>query len=81
MEQKKLYRDTDRGVIGGVLAGLANYYGHDVVLWRLVAIILLVLTGLMPGALIYVLAWIIIPAGSAVTYTVNESDDAHGSRQ
>lgn len=61
-EITKLYRNTTVGLLGGVLAGLADYFGQDVVLWRVGAIVLLILTGLMPGLLVYLVAWIIIPA-------------------
>lgn len=59
---KKLYRNTEEAILGGVLSGMADYYEQDVVLWRLAAIVLLILTGLMPGVLIYLVAWVIIPA-------------------
>jgi len=60
--QKHLYRDTQRGLVGGVLAGLAHYFDQDIVLCRVLAIILFILTGFMPGILVYVIAWVIIPA-------------------
>ena len=59
--KKKLYRNTNNALIGGVLSGLADYYDNDVVFWRLGALVVLILTGLMPGVLIYLAAWIIIP--------------------
>ena len=61
---KKLYRDLDRAMLAGVMVGLADYFNQDVTVWRLGAAIFLVLTGLMPGVLIYILAWFIIPAKS-----------------
>ena len=62
MAYKRLYRNTSTGLIGGVLAGLADYFDQDVVLWRLGAIILFILTGFMPGLFVYLIAWILIPA-------------------
>lgn len=59
--KKKLYRSTENRMLAGVLAGLAEHYHHDVVLWCLAFLFLLVLTGLMPGVLLYVIAWIVIP--------------------
>lgn len=59
--KKKLYRNTEEGLLSGVLAGLAEYFEHDVVLYRLLFVVLLVLTGLMPGVLVYVAAYFIIP--------------------
>lgn len=64
--QKKLYRNTEEKMIAGVLSGLAEYYEHDVVLYRLLAVVGLILTGLMPGVLIYLAAWVIIPEKPSV---------------
>ena len=72
---KKLTRDVDNKVIAGVVAGLANYFGHDATLWRLGAVLLILATGFFPGVLLYVVAWVLMPPASAadnVTYTVNE---------
>lgn len=44
-EQKKLYRDTENKLIAGVCAGMAEYFGLDVVLIRVIAILLGVFTG------------------------------------
>ena len=57
---KRLYRSKKR-ILGGVLQGFADYFGHDPILWRLGFIVLLLLTGIMPFGLIYVIAWVIIP--------------------
>ena len=58
---KKLQRDTKNKVIGGVCAGLANYFDIDVALVRvLFAIALLAFSA---GFWIYVVLWIVMPAG------------------
>ena len=36
---KKLYRDTENGMIGGVLAGLGHYFGIDKVWLRILLLI------------------------------------------
>ena len=61
MSKKRLERDKERAVVSGVLAGLANYFGQDPVLFRVMAITFLVLTGVFPGLLLYIVAWVIIP--------------------
>lgn len=58
---KKLYRSKEDKLVGGVLGGIATYYGHDPVLFRLGFIILLALTGIMPFVLVYLIAWVLIP--------------------
>lgn len=72
---KKLYLSNDK-MIAGVMAGLAEYFDHDPTWWRLGAIVLLVLTGFMPGVLLYLLAWIVMPRKQAgvheAEYTVVE---------
>ena len=56
---KKVYRSRHSKVLGGVAAGLADYFGMDVTVMRLLFAFLLVT---MPNAIIaYILAWIIIP--------------------
>jgi phage shock protein PspC (stress-responsive transcriptional regulator) len=56
---KRLYRDTDEGMLGGVSAGLAHYFNIDPVLIRVLWIILVLIGG--SGVLIYIIAWIAIP--------------------
>lgn len=59
--KKKLERDEEKAVIGGVLYGLAQYFDQDPVLFRFLAVAFLILTGIFPGLLIYFAAWLIIP--------------------
>lgn len=42
--ERKLYRHRKKGVIGGVCAGLADYFDVDVVLIRILAVTSLILT-------------------------------------
>lgn len=56
---KRLYRDPDRKVVGGVAAGLAAYLNVDV-LWVRLAFVIFTLIWLS-GALVYVVLWIAMP--------------------
>jgi len=47
--KKKLKRDQEQAIVSGVLAGMANYWNQDPVLFRVLAIVFLVLTGFFPG--------------------------------
>ena len=58
--KKKLYL-SDNKMIAGVMAGFAEYFDQDPTIWRLGAVVFLVLTGFMPGVLLYMLAWIVMP--------------------
>jgi phage shock protein C len=59
--KKRLERDEEKAVISGVLAGLANYFEQDPALFRVAAITFLIITGVFPGLLIYLVAWIVMP--------------------
>ena len=56
---KKLYRDKDGGMIGGVLAGLGHYFGVDKVWIRILFLILLLSYGV--GLIPYIILWIVMP--------------------
>jgi phage shock protein C len=49
------------GKIGGVCAGLAQYFELDVSLVRILSIFITLASGVCPGLITYLLAWIIIP--------------------
>lgn len=56
---KKLYRDGNKRVLGGVLSGIGHYFNIDPVWFRIIFILLIFLYGL--SFLIYPILWIIIP--------------------
>ena len=56
---KRLYRDTDEGMLAGVSAGMAHYFNIDPVIIRVLWIVLVIAGG--SGILIYIIAWIAIP--------------------
>lgn len=57
---KRLFRDTDGAYLAGVAAGLASYFGLDVVLVRIV-FVLLTLFGGGFGILLYIVLWLVVP--------------------
>jgi phage shock protein C len=56
---KRLYRSRYEKKIGGVCAGLADFFQIDVTVVRLIWVLLAVFAG--TGILAYIIAWIIIP--------------------
>ena len=56
---KKLFRDKDEAVIGGVLAGLGHYFGIDKVFLRILFLVLFFVAG--TGFLAYIILWIAMP--------------------
>ncbi len=62
---KKLYRDTENGMIGGVLAGLAHYFGVDKVWLRIFLLIMVFAWG--TGVLAYIILWIAMPEANTTS--------------
>lgn len=62
--QKRLYRDSRNGLLGGVCAGIAEYLNMDVTWVRLIAVVLCFVS-FSTLALVYLILWIILP--NAVT--------------
>lgn len=57
--KNRLYRDTDEKILGGVCAGLSEYFKIDVTLIRVIVGVSALIYG--SGALIYILLWILLP--------------------
>lgn len=62
---KKLFRDPDKKVLGGVASGLSAYFGIDVVVVRVLFIIFSVFGGL--GLALYIIMWIVFPTARTLT--------------
>src|SRR5688572_24783265 len=56
---KQLMRDQKRKILGGVCAGLGNYFNIDPLWFRLIFAALLFVYGVT--ALIYIVMWIVVP--------------------
>jgi len=56
---KRLYRDPENSVIGGVCGGLAAYFRVDPVIFRLLFVIFFFVGG--ASILVYVILWIVLP--------------------
>ncbi|MBB1150176.1 MULTISPECIES: PspC domain-containing protein [unclassified Myroides] len=63
--EKKLFRDTDSRILGGVLSGLAHYFKIDTVWVRLIFLFLVFFYG--TGILLYFVLWIIIPSAKTTS--------------
>lgn len=60
-ERKRLYRSDSDRMLTGVLGGLADYFGLEPSLLRIVYVVLTALTGFVPGLVTYVVMAIIVP--------------------
>ena len=50
-------------MIAGVVAGLAEYFGIDPTLARVLYVVGSIVSAAFPGILVYVLLWVIVPQG------------------
>ena len=69
--RKKLYRDKENGVIGGVAKGLSNYLKIDVNIIRVVFVVSLITGG--AGLLFYLLLWIFTKEAKTIGEKMNMS--------
>jgi phage shock protein C len=58
---RPLRRSRTNRMIGGVVAGLANYMGMDVSIARILFVLISIFSAAFPGILVYILCWILIP--------------------
>jgi phage shock protein PspC (stress-responsive transcriptional regulator) len=59
-QKKKMYRNTEDTIIGGVCSGIAAYLDSDPVLFRILFVLFTLLFG--AGFFVYVALWIALPA-------------------
>jgi phage shock protein C len=59
---KRLFRSVEQKKLGGICAGLADYFDLDVSLVRLIFVGVALITGILPMVLFYLIAWLVIPA-------------------
>ncbi len=57
--EKKLLRSQDNRIVAGVCGGLGEYFDIDPVIFRILAVLLLIVNGF--GAILYIIGWIAIP--------------------
>lgn len=58
--QRRLYRDEDDKVLGGVCAGLSHYFGTDPIVIRLIVVLIFFISG-GTAILGYILFWALVP--------------------
>jgi phage shock protein PspC (stress-responsive transcriptional regulator) len=68
---KRLYRDSNQRILGGVCSGIANYFNIDPVIIRVLFVLLAFFAA---GGLIYIILWIVLtPAVYPNDYTESKS--------
>lgn len=65
---KKLHRSNNHRMIAGVMGGVAEYLGWSPMVTRLLFFLVSSLSAAVPGILIYVVLWIVMPNATQASY-------------
>lgn len=65
----KLHRSRRHRLLGGVMGGVAEYLGWSPTLTRILFVIISSASAAVPGILIYLVLWLIMPNATAESYT------------
>lgn len=58
---KKLYKNEHDEVLTGVIGGIGEYFSIDPTVLRIAFVVLVLITGVFPGIIAYIIAYFIIP--------------------
>ncbi|PNK60926.1 PspC domain-containing protein [Psychrobacter sp. FDAARGOS_221] len=64
----KLHRSRNHRMIAGVMGGVAEYFGWSPNLTRILFVIISSASAAVPGILIYLILWLIMPKATAASY-------------
>lgn len=65
-QHKRLSRNTDNAILGGVCSGISDYTGIDAVWIRIIFILFTLLY--LSGAIVYIILWIALPRTGMASY-------------
>ena len=61
MANGQVLRRSSNKMIAGVCAGIAEYFGWEVTLFRVVFVVVSILSVAFPGILVYLVLWVVMP--------------------
>jgi len=59
-----LYRSNRSNMIAGVMGGIAERFGWNANLLRLIFVVISIMSAAFPGILVYLVLWLIMPKNS-----------------
>lgn len=60
-----LRRSREKRVIAGVIGGMAEHFGLNATLLRVVYVVVSIFSAAFPGIIVYIVLWILIPPREA----------------
>lgn len=64
-DSRPLRRSRTNRWIAGVVGGLADYFGLDPTLLRVIYVVVSIVSVAFPGILVYLLLWLLVPQAEA----------------
>lgn len=61
MANSGLYRSSRHNMIAGVMGGIAERFGWNVTLLRIIFVIVSCMSAAFPGILVYLILWLLMP--------------------
>ena len=59
--QEKLHRSSSNSIIAGVCGGFAEWLGWNPTTFRVLYVIISILSAAFPGLLVYLVLWLVMP--------------------
>ncbi|WP_038346136.1 PspC domain-containing protein [Acinetobacter sp. A47] len=61
MTNAGLYRSNQQSMIAGVMGGIAERFGWNANLLRLIFVVISIMSAAFPGILVYLILWLVMP--------------------
>lgn len=61
MTKSGLYRSSRHNMLAGVMGGIAERFGWNVTLLRIIFVIISCISAAFPGILVYLVLWLLMP--------------------
>ena len=78
--QKRLMRSRAESKIAGVCSGFADYFEMDPTLMRLLWVLITFISGIVPGLVVYLVAWAIMPLAPVYVAAPEQGRTAQGAQ-
>jgi phage shock protein PspC (stress-responsive transcriptional regulator) len=63
-DRSKLHRSSSNSIIAGVCGGIAEWLGWNPTTFRVLYVVVSILSAAFPGILVYLILWIVMPKGA-----------------
>lgn len=83
---RKVYRSEENKIFAGIIGGLGEHFDIDPTLLRLIWLLILIFTGVIPGLIVYIVAVFVVPkksrvAGGAPVYEHTKNENGKGEKR